>query len=118
MQLHPTLHSIDRNSALNLGQCREEGMPLKTGMPVTAGMLATTCTSTSATFRMPGTAAKEDKQGRSIITYAINHISNSRDATPVVSATAAAMPGEVGTSEKEKRCQQLTLAEIHVGSLQ
>ncbi len=43
---------------------------------------------------------------------------NSRDATPVTVSATAAIPGEVGTSEKEKRCQQLTLAESHVGSLE
>jgi hypothetical protein len=51
----------------NLGHSREEGMPLKTGTPVTTGTLAATCISTSATFRMSETAGKEDKQGSSII---------------------------------------------------
>jgi hypothetical protein len=54
-------------------------MPLKTGTPVAAGTLAATCISTSATFRMSETAGTEDKQGRSIFSDAINHISNSWD---------------------------------------
>jgi hypothetical protein len=54
-------------------------MLLKTGTPVTTETLAATCISISATFRMSEKAGKEEKQGHSIINYAINHISNSWD---------------------------------------
>jgi hypothetical protein len=46
-------------------------------LPERAGTLATTCIAATLGLGMPETAGKEDKQGRSIISYTINHTSNS-----------------------------------------